>query len=517
MPLDPALLTTPTGHGGVLVVPEPGMWGPCLRHNEHALRGTSVRVGDKTLAAWRSATRLALTGSDDRPIVVLGHQPEFIHPGVWAKHIVASRLARAVNGIAVNLIVDNDVLKSSTIALPHHDAHQWTLKPIRFTPAGATTPYEFLPALPPFEIARIESEFRATIGHHFAASLLPVYLEELHSIADPQDWVQQTVAGRRAVDQSFGIDLLEHRVSQVSFTPLLLETLREPLRFARAYNTALHEYRRAHAVRDPRRPMPDLLIAHDRIELPWWAVQPRLPRQRLFLQTIRNHKSLLAEQSPLLDLEIDDVSSTAALNTILAGQSTWSIRPRAITLTLWARLLLADFFLHGIGGAKYDAVCDAIMEHYFGLSPPHFAAVSATLHWNTSTESQKFESPRDAARALRDLRYNPQRHSPHTAEIAELVKQRQNAIDQSNALARQAPHDHVARRRAFEDIQNANHSLQNMIQPLRRDIELRMADAARRTRQLAMAQGREYFFAAYPRTELTRLAAALPDSASFGL
>lgn len=517
MPLDPALLATPTSHGGVLVVPDPGLWVPYIHHNEHALRRASVRVGDNTLAAWRSATRMALTGRDDQPIVVLGHQPEFIHPGVWAKHVVADRLARALNGVAVNLIVDNDVLKLSTITLPHQDSHQWTLHPIRFTPAGATTSYEFLPALPPTEIARLEKEFLATLGRDFAASLLPVYLEGLRSVAHPRDWVQQTVAGRRAVDQNFGINLLERRVSQVAFTPLLLETLREPLRFARAYNTALQEYRQTNGVRDIRRPMPDLFIANDRIESPWWAVRPGLPRQRLFLNSIGGHISLLAEQSPMFDLDTESASSATALNATLAAQSTWSIRPRAITLTLWARLLLADFFIHGIGGAKYDAVCDGIMDHYFGLCPPHFGAVSATLRWDSSTDLHQFESPRDAARTLRDLRYNPQRHLPHTAEIADLIMQRQNAIDESNSLARHAPHDHAARRRAFHAIQNANNSLQSRNHVLRRDTESRLAEAARRTRQSAIARGREYFFAAYPRTELTRLVAALPDSADFGL
>ena len=31
------------------------------------------------------------------------------------------------------------------------------------------------------------------------------------------------------------------------------------------------------------------------------------------------------------------------------------IRPRAILTTLYSRLFLSDLFIHGIGGAKYDA------------------------------------------------------------------------------------------------------------------------------------------------------------------
>ena len=56
------------------------------------------------------------------------------------------------------------------------------------------------------------------------------------------------------------------------------------------------------------------------------------------------------------------------------------IRPRALVTTLWARLALGDLFIHGIGGAKYDCVTDRLIERFFGLTPPRFMVVSATLH-----------------------------------------------------------------------------------------------------------------------------------------
>ena len=46
------------------------------------------------------------------------------------------------------------------------------------------------------------------------------------------------------------------------------------------------------------------------------------------------------------------------------------IRPRALTLTLWARLCLSDLFIHGIGGAKYDRITDQLIRCYFGIEPP---------------------------------------------------------------------------------------------------------------------------------------------------
>ena len=43
--------------------------------------------------------------------------------------------------------------------------------------------------------------------------------------------------------------------------------------------------------------------------------------------------------------------------------------PGALTLTLFARVCLGDFFIHGIGGGKYDEVTDAIIRDYFGIEP----------------------------------------------------------------------------------------------------------------------------------------------------
>ena len=40
------------------------------------------------------------------------------------------------------------------------------------------------------------------------------------------------------------------------------------------------------------------------------------------------------------------------------GRRGVKIRSRALITTLWARLVLGDLFLHGIGGAKYDQVTD---------------------------------------------------------------------------------------------------------------------------------------------------------------
>ena len=55
------------------------------------------------------------------------------------------------------------------------------------------------------------------------------------------------------------------------------------------------------------------------------------------------------------------------------------LRTRALTTTMFCRFLLGDLFIHGIGGAKYDELGDAIARRFFGIEPPGFLTLSMTL------------------------------------------------------------------------------------------------------------------------------------------
>ena len=42
------------------------------------------------------------------PIIQTGHEPILCHPGVWIKNHLIQYLAKKLDGIGVNMIVDND-------------------------------------------------------------------------------------------------------------------------------------------------------------------------------------------------------------------------------------------------------------------------------------------------------------------------------------------------------------------------------------------------------------------------
>jgi len=86
-----------------------------------------------------------------------------------------------------------------------------------------------------------------------------------------------------------------------------------------------------------------------------------------------------------------------------------SLRPKAITLTMFARLCLGDLFVHGVGGGRYDRVTDAIAEDLFGCAPTPYVVATATLHLPLPGEASGDER-RGLERLLGDLRHNPDRH-----------------------------------------------------------------------------------------------------------
>jgi hypothetical protein len=82
------------------------------------------------------------------------------------------------------------------------------------------------------------------------------------------------------------------------------------------------------------------------------------------------------------------------------------LRPRALFTTLYARLVLCDLFLHGIGGGKYDELTNELIARYFQLVPPTFVVATATMRLPLGfPEPQQIATPQDAQRG-RALRFH---------------------------------------------------------------------------------------------------------------
>lgn len=527
--LDFSKLITPARHGEVLVLPTPAECAAAVQANARALREANTPLLDSTLNDWRRRTREAVVGCDDRPIIVTGHQPAFIHPGVWAKHIVSMRLADALGGIALNLVVDSDAPQSATLVVPTMIGPRVELRSVGYAELRAGFSYEQLTRRTPEEIAGFERAVREALGERYETSQMPAFVAGLSTADKTFDGTDQFVAARRAVEAAFKVSVDDRRVRGLWWTPLLLDMVRHADRFACSYNKALAWYRKEYRVRGAQRPIPDLTARGGVWELPVWAYRKGEARRRLFVAAAGNRVRLLADREEIGVFAVDDFAAFDELNSPLGsdspalaptlsqgrGGTEWRLRPRALTLTMWARLFLADLFLHGIGGTKYDRISDAMIADYFGIEPPEMACVSATLHLDLPQTETTPETIRDLRRSLRDLEWNPQRGLSRDAEWTTLIEQRARAVRRAVELREMDPHNRSGRRQTFLEIRGVNRRLAAARSDELANHRARLERALEDRKQNEIAMGREYYFGLYGRAALEKLLGALPGAGEF--
>ena len=130
------------------------------------------------------------------------------------------------------------------------------------------------------------------------------------------------------------------------------------------------------------------------------------------------------------------------------------LRTRALTTTMFARYLVGDLFVHGIGGAKYDELGDEVARGFFGIEPPQFLTLSLTQWLGLDDDPATIDRMRAVERSIRDLDWNPDRHlpEPRPAETRAAVEAKWLAIEGEIATRGQR----VARMKA---IRRANEAL----------------------------------------------------------
>ena len=389
------------------------------------------------------------------------------------------------------------------------------MSPSPTMPAGQA--YEQIPRLDSDQLADLERRLCEAMGRGYEVSQMPVFFSGLHAAAHGRDWVDQVVSGRRAVERKFEVQMLERRVSDVWCGPLLLHMLGDAGRFHDAYNAALADYRRANGVRSPQRPIPDLMRHGRAVELPVWVYRADEGRRRLFVTAEADRLLLRADDEMIGDVPLADVARGECHAGILHGSTVgpWRLRPRALSLTLWARLLLGDLFVHGIGGAKYDRIADRIIHSYFGIPAPRMACVSATLRLDLPGPRATPTSITRLERIVRDIRYNPQRHVERSPSIEPLLNRREQAVIRSQAIRRGAKAPAEARRQAFLDIREASRLINEGAPGRLAEAQEAVASARQEWARLHPALDREFFFCLHSDAALTRLMGGLPAVEEF--
>ena len=169
------------------------------------------------------------------------------------------------------------------------------------------------------------------------------------------------------------------------------------------------------------------------------------------------------------------------------GQRGLRLSPRALTLTTFLRLLVADQFVHGIGGGRYDQVTDLLIARHFGMTPPRFAVTTATMFFPGALGRDR-------------VCLNCLTHEGHRIRHGLLGERKRKILSEIEALPRRS----LGRSMAFHGMHTALSAAANGSAELR-DWEVRRVEAEQRDREDEIIFDRELFYAIQSRDRLAEM------------
>jgi hypothetical protein len=326
--------------------------------------------------------------------------------------------------------------------------------------------------------------------------MLPMFWREVMQQVDRTPLQgERFAAARRAIERRWGVVQQEVPMSRVcqttAFAWFVVSILDRIEHFHSAYNLVLSAYRRTHGIRSRSHPVPDLAYAEQWFEAPFWAWRRGQPRRnKLWVRREGSGWKLRVggEAWPLTPCRHfeDAVEMLRALEA-----RGCKIRSRALTTTMFARLFLADVFIHGIGGGIYDELTDRIINGFYGIPAPGFLVLSATLLLPLPRYPDAARQAVALARQARDLAYKPERFVTDGPEATQLILTKHNWIAHTGAT-------HAERVERFQRIRAINGRLIPYVLPLQQQVEADHREQQRRAAADAVAGRRDYAFCLHP-------------------
>ena len=539
--LDPpahAKRRAPREHGQAIIEPPLTQAGELLAENAATVASYTGEIAGVSLAELAELARRELVEratnyvrqyrnvpplSCER-LIVAGHQPQMFHPGVWLKNFALDRLARQLEATAVNLLIDNDLVRYAAVNAPAGSVQQPRQVQVVFDEASAAVPYEERQILDRDLWTSFGGRLREQVEPFVSHPLIEEYWPRAIAASLSQSNLGRALAeARHQLEGAWGLKTLElplsHMAESESFELFAAHLLLEAPRFAEIHNQALAEYRQAHRIRNGAHPVSDLAVQGGWIEAPLWVWSQADPRRRrLFVRQVGEALELTDREGFTQRIPLQPGATAGKL--LAAGladlrKEGMKFRPRALITTMFARLLAGDLFLHGIGGAKYDELTDRIIGQFFDLRPPAYVTLTATALLPLSLPDVAEEDLRRVDGQLRELRYHPEKFAKDQLSSFPLQGDKQQVsqliAEKAQWVARELPRG--SRRPRHQAISEINKSLQPYVDPLREQLQNERAFLDKELSRRQVLASREYPFCIYPAQPLAKtLLAILSDT-----
>ena len=511
----------PQNDGEILCVPKRDQLIPLVESNRQRLQQQTLEIlghplqelSDQARAELREAasryTRkycdVKVDQSSDGPLILTGHQPGFVHAGVWLKNFAAARLSNESQGIVINLVIDNDLCRQSAIPIPTGSKQDPRTTLVAYDSDQPAIPYE--------ERQILDRSMWESFGERATEAIAPFVEDPMIAHWWPQVKTQNLspknlglaiAQARHQRELQWGVSNLELPWSCVCQTDVYrvfsLALIVEAKRFLDAYNASLAHYRLEHRLRNQAQPLPNLERRDEWIETPFWVWKEEDPTRRpLFVKQTSGNLQLsnLSDWEGILS-ESNEVNVASAIAKLADWESAGiKLRSRALTTTLFSRLFLADLFIHGIGGAKYDQVTDEICKIFWGIKLPEYLTISGTLRLPIEAPRTTQDDIRHWERRLRDLTFHPERFlvdqalSPEDQREVDLILSEKEKWVRTARTPQNAAEKH-------QQITDANFALQPWIQAERKRTKEDLYLAQLEVRANKLLQSREHPFCLFP-------------------
>lgn len=512
-------LEMPAGHGELVTRPGLSEWAGMARSNEHAAESWSFEIAGVPVLEVRELARRELMeraaettarmglpvrpgGEGAGPLIVTGHQPDLYHSGVWVKDFLVERVARETGGVGVDIVVDTDSFDWIGVRAPCLDPKVSRCR--QYLAVGtpdscfACTPVPAAEHIEDFcsaTAAMLESLPSPAIARHFSD-----FCGALRRAAPLSTSIAELVTGARRHYEGDLTGYLELPVTSAAttraFRLFALDILLSAKRFAESLNAELSEYRSIHRIRSSAQPFPDLQIASDGVELPFWVLAGR-----------RRIPVSARDTGDGIDVRAGDHIVTlpydaAAAERVLA-ESDLVLVPRAVALTLFVRTLFADLFVHGIGGDRYDRVTDALAQRWWGVELPPYVVASLTMYLPLGASVVTDEEIARIDARLHRLTHNPDEalgdvefDSPGERRAAlGLATEKERLIEEISG-------PDADRKALGIRIREINEMLSGLVEPLAADLHARRARLLAQQRDAEILTDRTYPFCLWSPAEV---------------
>lgn len=408
----------------------------------------NIRIDSIPFLELRHNLRNEIFNQDikERIVIGTGHQPVIYHPGIIFKDIVVNALIERYDFLGLNLVVDSDTHgENQYISIPSFKNGHLITKKIQLSHSSANLAFEEIPCPKQQAFNQSLNNIKDTL-----CNLLPE--ENLKSLRDYAEIANKVypISKNLAQFNSLSKRMFEERLNfkhKEVFLSSLCQTetflyffvwiLSISKDFALVYNDLLDTYRIENGIKHPLTPFSNLKIfskdstSIDMIELPFWGWMDNEQRQSLYLRFDKQRACLLDENKKILEFNLNEEIGFLVK---IIKQLKYKIRPKALMLTLFARLFLCDVWIHGIGGAEYEGLNDKLAESLLKTLPQYVVA-SATLHLKLKNEKLVMNNIgdkeiSDIKNRLRRMRFNPEDFIDTVdSKINELIKEKKKLLN----------------------------------------------------------------------------------------